>query len=102
MPLRSISPSSTGYQFFQPSSLISAFPFRKTLQHAGSVRNRIATGSNSPPVLTRYIDTCAVRGEICMQRAWGKGLIRGLIIHGTGLLRKEIARISKEREREKE
>lgn len=110
IPLRSISPPpSTGYQFFQPSSLISASPF---LKNAGSVRNRTATGSQFATCFNTYIDTyvyCrmyAFRGEICMQRdgyTWkgvygfrGKRIDSRFNIHGTGLLRKEIARISQQ------
>lgn len=52
------------------------------LKHVGSVRNRIATGSNSRH-LFQYALT--VRGEICMQRekaCTGSGIDSRLIIHG--------------------
>lgn len=95
IPLRSISPPpSTGYQFFQPSSLISASPF---LKNAGSVRNRTATGSQFATCFNTYIDTyvyCRMRFEAkfacnvmdtrekACTGSGVKGLILGLIFMG--------------------
>lgn len=67
------------------------------LKHAGSVRNRIATGSNS-----RHLFQCdTVRGEICMQRekaCTGSGIDSRLIIHG---IEKRNCANFKNRERER-
>lgn len=66
------------------------------LKHAGSVRNRIATGSNS-----RHLFQCdTVRGEICMQRekaCTGSGIDSRLIIHG--IEKRNCANFKTERER---